>query len=111
MGFSTTGISCQPGLPQPVPGAVLTWEGSHFMRAGLSLGYGPWPAQVHSCALLFLRLVLGGGVWPGRREAWLSPSAGTSSPCVFACHLTSLHLSFPHGHNKGQDSKTQGSFQ
>lgn len=56
-----TGISCQPGLSQPVPGAVLTWEGSHFMRAGLSLGYGPWPAQVHSCALLFLRLVLGGG--------------------------------------------------
>lgn len=61
----------------------------------------PWVlahrAQVHSCALLFLRQRwpgAGWGVWPGRREAWLSPSAGTNSLCALACHSTSLRLSF-----------------
>lgn len=48
LGLSATGLASQPVLSQPVPGAMLTWEGSHFMRAGLSLGC--WPTVPRSTA-------------------------------------------------------------
>ena len=74
-GTGALGLSYQPVPSQPVP----------------RLSLGRWP-QVHSCALLFLRQPEGCGLGGGK--AWLSPSAGTNSLCAFACHLTSLCLSF-----------------
>lgn len=55
LGLGALGLGCQSVLSQPIPGAMLTWEGTHFMRAVFFVGCWPTCAQVHSCALLFLR--------------------------------------------------------
>lgn len=72
LGLGATGLGYQPMLFQPVPKAMLTWEGKHFMRARHSLGCWPMCAQVHSCVLLFLNQPAawqGRGMWPGRRKS------------------------------------------